>query len=140
MALRPHIIHVVGYSEANHAASAEEAIESAIMAAEVASTALRGNPDLTADPAVRRRKDQLIEETGRLIDAIRALGPDEGDPLSSPAALARAVALGYLDAPQLVNNAYAPGRVRTRAIDGALWPVDERGNPLDERRRLAALA
>ncbi|NLF74831.1 MAG: methionine synthase, partial [Chloroflexi bacterium] len=140
MALRPHIIHVVGYSEANHAASAEEAIESAIMAAEVASTALRGNPDLTADPAVRRRKDQLIEETGRLIDAIRALGPDEDDPLSSPAALARAVALGYLDAPQLVNNAYAPGRVRTRAIDGALWPVDERGNPLDERRRLAALA
>lgn len=140
MALRPHIIHVVGYSEANHAAGADEVIESAIMAAEVAGTALRGNPDLAADSAVQRRKAQLIAETGRLIDAIRALGPDEDDPLSSPAVLARAVALGYLDAPQLVNNAYAPGRVRTRAIDGALWPVDERGKPLDERAQLAALA
>jgi len=140
MALQPHIIHVVGYSEADHAAGADEVIESAIMAAEVAGTALRGNPDLAADSAVQRRKAQLIAETGRLIDAIRALGPDEDDPLSSPAVLAQAVALGYLDAPQLVNNAYAPGRVRTRAIDGALWPVDERGKPLDERARLAALA
>jgi len=55
--------------------------------------------------------------------------------------LARAVALGLLDAPQLVNNRFAPGRVRTRAIDGALLAVDGAGRPLDEAARIeAALA
>jgi methylmalonyl-CoA mutase cobalamin-binding subunit len=136
MALRPHIVHVVGYTEADHAATADEVIESAIMAQDVIDTALRGSPDMTHDPAVLRRKDALIADTLRLIEAIRALGPDEADPLSSPRVLARAVALGLLDAPQLVNNPHAPGRVRTRAIDGAVWAVDAAGHPLDEDRRI----
>ncbi len=140
MALRPHIVHVVGYSEANHAASAGEVIESAVMAQDVIETALRGNPDMTRDPAVLRRRDELIAETDRLVDAIRALGADgDDDPLVNPDVLARAVARGLLDAPQLLNNPYAPGRVRTRSLDGALWAVDRAGNPLDEARRLAAL-
>jgi hypothetical protein len=139
MALKPHIIHVVGHTEADHAATADEVIESAIMTQDVVDTALRGNPDLTADPAVQRRKDALIAQTARLLDAIRALGPDEDDPLSSPEVLADAVARGLLDAPQLVNNRYAPGRVRTRSIGGAMWSVDAAGNALDEDRRLAAI-
>lgn len=140
MALRPHIIHVVGHTEAHHAATAPEVIESALMTQEVVETALRGNPDLTADPAVQRRKAELIDETHRLLDAIRALGPDEDDPLSSPRVLAEAVARGLMDAPQLRSNRYAPGRVRTRSIGGAIWAVDAAGNPLDEARRLSALA
>jgi methylmalonyl-CoA mutase cobalamin-binding subunit len=130
MALRPHLMHVVGYTEADHAATADEVIESAVMTQEVVETALRGNPDLTADPAIQRRKAELMTQTGRLIEAIRALGPGEDDPLSSPAVLAAAVAQGLLDAPQLVNNRYAPGRVRTRCIGGAIWPVDRDGKPL----------
>lgn len=128
MAVRPHIIHVVGYTEANQAVSASEVIESAIMTQEVVNTVQRGSPDMTRDPAVQRRKQQLIAETHRLLDAIRALGPDSQDPLSDPAVLARAVARGLMDAPQLVNNAYAPGRVRTRCIDGAMVAVDS-GTP-----------
>ncbi|MBN1202426.1 MAG: cobalamin B12-binding domain-containing protein [Anaerolineae bacterium] len=139
MALRPHIVHVVGYSEADHAATADEVIESAVMTQEVIDTALRGNPDMTADPRIQRRKEQLIGETHRLIDAIRELGPGEDDPLSSPDVLAQAVALGLLDAPQLINNRYAPGRVRTRSIDGALWTVDAHGVPVDETTRIAAI-
>ena len=139
MALRPHIIHIVGYSEANHAASADEVIESAVMAQDVIETALRGNPDMTRDPAVLRRRDELIAETDRLVEAIRALGTGDDDPLLNPDVLARAVAEGLLDAPQLVNNPYAPGRVRTRSLDGAVWAVDGDGNPLDEAQRLAAL-
>ncbi|GIV81462.1 MAG: hypothetical protein KatS3mg051_0816 [Anaerolineae bacterium] len=81
MALRPHIVHVVGHTEADHAATADEVIESAIMTQEVIETALRGNPDMTADPAVQRRKEELLAETERLIDAIRALGSDSDDPL-----------------------------------------------------------
>lgn len=140
MALRPHIIHVVGYTEAHHAATAEEVIESAIMTQEVVETALRGNPEMTADPAVQRRKADLVRETHRLIDAIRALGPQEDDPLSSPQVLATAVERGLLDAPQLRNNRYAPGRIRTRSIGGALWAVDGAGHPLNEAQRLASLS
>jgi len=139
MALRPHIIHVVGFSEAHHAATDGDVIESALMTQEVVETALRGSPDLTADPAVQRRKDELVAETHRLLDAIRALGPGEDDPLSSPTVLAEAVRRGLLDAPQLRSNRYAPGRVRTRAIGGAIWAVDESGRPLREAERLAAL-
>jgi methylmalonyl-CoA mutase cobalamin-binding subunit len=135
MAVQPHIIHVVGYSEANHAATAQEVIESALMVQEVVETALRGNPDMTADPAVQRRKQHLTEETHLLIEAIRALGKDADDPLSDPATLAQAVAVGLMDAPQLVNNPYAPGRVRTRSINGAIQAVDAQGKPINETQR-----
>lgn len=124
MAVRPHIVHVVGYSEADHAASADEAIESAVMAQEVIDTALRGNPDMTQDADAQRRKTELLAETMRLIDAIRTLSDGSSDPLLDPAVLARAVAHGLLDASQLVNNPYAPGRVRTRSVQGAMRVVD----------------
>jgi methylmalonyl-CoA mutase cobalamin-binding subunit len=137
MAVRPHIIHVVGYTEADHAATADEVIESARMAGYVAEVALRGNPDMTADPLIRERKEELITETHVLLDAVRALAPELDDPLSDPETLARAVKIGLLDAPQLVNNAYAPGAIRTRSIDGAIRAVDEGDRPLGERERVA---
>jgi methylmalonyl-CoA mutase cobalamin-binding subunit len=139
MAVRPHIIHVVGYTEADHAATADEVIESAQMAAYVAETALRGSPDMAADPLVQERKEELITETQVLLDAIRALSPDQADPLGDPATLARAVQIGLLDAPQLVNNPFARGAIRTRSIEGAIRAVDEQGTPLDERRRTAQI-
>jgi glutamate mutase epsilon subunit len=137
MAVKPHIIHVVGYTEAHHAASADEVIESANMTQEVVDTALRGNPAMTHDPAVQHRKQELIAETHRLLETIHALGQDTQDPFSDPSVLARAAAIGLMDAPQLVNNAYAPGRVRTRSINGAVWAVDDRGHPLEEQARTA---
>jgi hypothetical protein len=136
MSVQPHIIHVVGYPEADHAVNAEEVIESAWMTQEVVETALRGNPDMTADPVVQRRKKFLIEQTHLLVDTIRTLGKNTPDPLSDPVVLAQAVATGLLDAPQLVNNPYAPGRIRTRSVDGAMWAVDAVGRPLDELQRL----
>ncbi len=139
MAVRPHIIHVVGYPEADHAVTADEVIESAVMTQEVIDTALRGNPDMTHDPAVQRRKQELIAETHLLLEAIRSLGQESEDPFSDPAVLARAVALGLMDAPQLVNNPYAPGRVRTRSLEGAVRAVDRKGKPLDEQARIAAI-
>lgn len=141
MAVRPHIVHVVGYSEADHAASAEEVIESAIMAQEVIDTALRGQPDMTLDPSVQRRKNKLIAETRGLVEAIRRLDSKGEDPLVDPMTLSRAIKRGLLDAPQLVNNAYAPGQVRTRSIGGAMQAVDGGGKMLDETARIrSALA
>jgi len=135
MAAQPHIIHIVGHTEAHHAANADEVIEAALMVQEVVETALRGNPDMTSDPAVQARKVQLIEETHLLIDAIRRLGADSDDPLSDPGVLAQAVAVGLMDAPQLVNNAYARGQVRTRSLGGAIQAVDAAGSELGEAQR-----
>jgi hypothetical protein len=137
MALKPHIIHVVGYTEADHAATADDVIESCSLARRAIETALRGQPDMTADPRVRNRAEQLVQETLLLLDAIRGVAaPNIADPLTDPATLARAVAIGLLDAPQLRNNRFAPGRVITRVIDGACLAVDSQGQPIDERTRI----
>lgn len=137
MAIHPSIIHIVGYTEAHHAADADEVIESALMATGVIDTALRGNPDMTADPLIRERRDELLAETAILLSAIETLGEHSEDPLTDPAVLAEAVRVGLLDAPQLVNNAFARGAVRTASVDGAIRVVDERNRPVSEAHRSA---
>jgi methylmalonyl-CoA mutase cobalamin-binding subunit len=139
MSVRPHILHVVGYTEADHAATADEVIESARMASYVAEVALRGSPDMTADPAVQAQKEEIISEAQTLLGAIRDISPHLDDPLSDPATLAKAVAIGFLDAPQLINNLFARGQIRTRSIEGAIHAVDKTGKPLSEAERTARL-
>jgi len=140
MALRPQIVHVVGYCEADHAARPEEVIESCRMARRAIENALRGAPDMAADPGVGQRKATLVEEAIEIVDGIRALGAEApGDPLLDVETLARAVEVGLLDAPNLRDSPYASGRVRTQALDGAIVAADERGSPLAERERVAQL-
>ncbi len=140
MALQPDIIHIVGHTEADHAARAAEIIEAAKMARRVIENAVRGAPDMTRDPLVIRRKQQLISEAQRTLAAIRALAPaGSRDPLSDPFVLTKAVTSGILDAPQLRNNPFGRGSIRTKIIAGACWPVDDRGEPLFEAERLQNL-
>jgi methylmalonyl-CoA mutase cobalamin-binding subunit len=140
MAIQPHIVHVVGYCEADHAARPEEVIESCRMARRAIENALRGMPDMTADPAVQRRKETLKAEAMHVITAMRELGAgSSGDPLLDVEVLARSVEAGLLDAPHLRGNPHACGRVRTRVVDGAVVAVDERGEPIQERERVASL-
>lgn len=140
MALRPHIVHVVGYVEADHAATAEDVIASCKIARRAIDNALAGQPDMTADERVQARREALVQEARLTLAAIRALaGSEVSDPLIHPPTLARAVTLGILDAPQLKNNPYGLGRVRTRILDGACLAVDERGRPLSETDRLKQL-
>lgn len=139
MTLKPEIVHVVGYNEAHHAATAEEVIASCRMARQVIQTALRGQADMSVDSQVQERVEELIAQAGITLDAIRALAPaNVDDPLIDPATLAKAVKVGILDAPQLRNNPYAAGQAVTQ-IDGRgacieIDPLD--GKPLDERRRV----
>ena len=140
MALRPSIVHVVGYCEADHAATADEVIESATMAQHVIDTAIAGRPDMTRDAQVRERIDILVSEALVLVEAIRRLGEGTSDdPLSDPATLARAVRVGLLDSPQLQHNPFARGEIRTRAVGGAIVAVDDAGRPLSERVRIRGL-
>jgi len=137
LALNPSIIHVVGYAEADHAVNADELIESCKMADWVIKKAIEGIPDMTADPVIIERKNELICETHVLIDAIVELGHRMGvdDPLISPVVLTRAVKIGLLDAPQLRGNRFASGEIRTCPINGAIYAVDERNNPISEETR-----
>jgi hypothetical protein len=137
MAVRPHIVHIVGYTEADHAATADEVIESSRMAGHVIDIALQGNPDMTSDPLVVERKQELIHETEVLLDAMRSLKPDVSDPFLDAQVLCDAVAIGLLDAPQLVNNRYARGAIKTRSIDGAIRVVDDQGRAVSERERVS---
>ncbi len=138
MALRPHIIHVVGYTEALHAATAEDVIEACQMARRVVENALGGASDLTADPAVQARTRQLVSEAQVTLQAIRDLSLAAApDPLTDSSILARAIQLGILDAPQLKNNLFALGQICTRLVNGACLAVDKDGKLLTETERLA---
>lgn len=140
LGLRPHIIHVVAFCEGDHAATAPDLIESCEIVRGVLRNCLFGMPDMTVDPKVQARKDQLIAEANVLIAALRALAPEEEDPLTSPKVLAEAIRLGMLDAPHLKGNPYAAGLLQTRPVNGAIQAVDPgTGRPLSETERVRAL-
>ena len=142
MALRPHVVHVVGFSEADHEATAADVIEGCKIARRAIRNALDGQPDPAHDPRVRARRAALVAETGVLLEAIRGLAaPGVPDPWADPATLARAVRFGLLDAPQLKGNRTGRGTVVTRIVDGACLAVDPgSARPLSEAERIDRLA
>jgi hypothetical protein len=141
MAMRPDILHVVAFCEADHAARPADIIASVRMARHVVELARRGQPDMILDPAVERRRRELGGEAQTLLAAIANLA--EGaveEPLVHPPTLTQAVRRGLLDAPQLRNNRYARGRSHTRIVGGACQEVHpERGVVVDEEERLSLL-
>jgi len=143
MALQPHIVHVVSHTEAHHAATAADVIEACKLARRAIENTLRGQPDMTCDPAVEQRCEELVSEARVTLGAIGALaGPGAEDPLSDAATLTRAVTTGILDAPHLLNNPFARGRIASR-IDrrGACLAVDPTtGSPMTEEERTSTLA
>jgi len=142
MALSPHIVHVVGHTEAHHAATAAEVVEACKLARRATENALRGQPDMSCDPAVQQRREELVREARVTLDAIRALAsPGVDDPLIDAATLTRAVTAGILDAPHLLNNPFARGQIVSR-VDGrgacvAVSP--DTGLLLGEQERIATL-
>jgi len=137
LALRPHILHVVGYSEGDHATYPQELIHSCNIIHGVLQNCLGGLPEMVETPAVQQRKGQLLEESRSLLDALREFGKDRAeDPWTDPPTLAAAISEGLLDAPHFRGNRHLCGRITTRLIDGAWYAVDKEGNPLTEETRL----
>jgi methylmalonyl-CoA mutase cobalamin-binding subunit len=142
MALRPDIVHVVCFTEAHHAATAEELVEACKLARRVIENALRAQPDMSLDPVVQERRKELVEEAGVTLRAIADLAePDVEEPLTDPAVLTRAVTTGLLDAPHLLNNPFARGEIVTRIDErGACVAVEPTGgHPISEEERIANL-
>ncbi len=137
MALKPHILHIVGHTEAHHAATAEDIIRACRMAQQVIKNALQGQPDMTQDPAIQAQVAHLTHEAEITLIAIRNLVPENiPDPLIDPATLTKAVSYGILDAPHLKNNPFARGTIQTRIVKGACVTTDSRGASLSESARL----
>ncbi len=140
LAVRPHIIHVVGFTEGDHAARADEVIESCKIVRGVLKNGLFGLPDMTADPQVQARKEELVDDAWRIVEGIRLLGNGCSDPLTDPRTLALAVRSGVVDAPQLRGNPAAAGITTTRTIAGAVRAVDPQTHRvLTEAERLQRL-
>lgn len=124
MALRPQIVHVVGFTEAHHATTADELVQSCRIARRAIQNALNGAPDMTTDPVVQARCDELVAAAKVKLDAIRQLAaPGVADPWSDPVTLAKAVQTGILDAPHLAGHPLACGRIKTRIRNGACVEV-----------------
>jgi methylmalonyl-CoA mutase cobalamin-binding subunit len=140
MAVKPDIVHVVGFPEADHATAAGELIQSCKIARRAVQNGLHGCPNMLIDPVVQGRKTELIREAKVTLDAIRRLSqPGTRDPLIDPRTLARCVSLGILDAPHLKDHPLAKGQIRTKIIRGACVAVDENGNQITEKQRLSPL-
>jgi hypothetical protein len=137
MLLRPDILHVVGHTEAHHAARPEELISSCNLVRQVVDDALLGLPDPISDPRVISRRDRLVEEASYLLTAIEDRFP--GAAAGDPASLAGAVRFGYLDAPYLAGSSAARGATVT-VVDGGCDAADPTtGRTLTEAERLSTL-
>jgi hypothetical protein len=138
MNVAPHIIHVVGYSEAEFAATPEVVIESCGIVRGVVRSTLFGNADSRADPRVRERRDELIAEAEYLLAFISdEYAGVSSDPLGDAAVIADCVKRGILDAPHIVRPDNTAGAIRTRVVGGkcVAWDADS-GAPITERERL----
>lgn len=140
MAIKPHIVHIVGQTEAHHAATAKDIIAASRMARQTIENALKGQPDVTWDPKIQARIKTLLNEAHFTLSTIRGLAGDSvEDSFIDPETLTRAVTSGILDAPHLKNNPFASGKIETRIIDGACQAVNVDGHPISEEQRLGAL-
>jgi methylmalonyl-CoA mutase cobalamin-binding subunit len=138
MALKPDIVHVVSHTEAHHAATAEDVIEACKMARRAIENAVRGQLDLTSSPTIEARVGELVQDAQVILRAIAALAGDGvEDPWTDPETLTRAVTLGILDAPQLQNNPYGRGEIRSGIIGGACVSVRSDQTLFSEADRLA---
>jgi len=137
--LKPHIIHVVAYTEAIKRATSKEILESIKMVKKAYLLAETGLPDFIQDKDIRNRVDEIKDESLYLIEKIKEIGKDKKDPLIDPETLYNAVKLGILDAPGLTGFSVAKGEIRCEVINGANYAVDENGKILKEKDRLKML-
>ncbi|MFX1563817.1 MAG: methionine synthase, partial [Promethearchaeota archaeon] len=140
MMLQPAIVHVVSFSEADHAATADDVITSCKIVRQVIKECRSGTPNPWLDPQIIARKEQLVSEASLLLRVLAQLPEDKTPhPLLNPTTYKLAIKRGILDAPGLKGNPLARGRLQTQMIEGACYAVDENGEILSESTRLEEL-
>lgn len=150
MMLEPHMIHLVSYCEANHAATVHDIIDSARLVRHAARLFHRHAPELMPyrnQDAVVERQAFLVKEATFLLNAIARLHPQyeklplaESTPfLADPDTLEEAVKKQYMAAPGLVHPDYPYPRLVTRPSQYGFFDVykEEGREALTEEERLA---
>ncbi len=137
--IKPQIVHVVAFTEADHASNADEVIESSKIARKVVEESLKGLPDIQGDRDITERIKILKSEAKILLDAMRLLSKSE-DPFLDPQTYDSAVRLGYLDAPNFIGSKIAKGLVSTAIINGSCEVVNPKtGEVIREKERLESI-
>lgn len=141
LSVQPHIVHVVSFSEASHAANARDIIESCNMVNKIIQDAVNNLPDYTLDKEINARKNTLIDQAQVLLDAFEHFGASLGfeNPYISPECLSRAVQVGLFDAPQIKGFQGAKGEIITEIIEGKCVAIDSTGSEIDENQRITEL-
>lgn len=141
MYVKPNIIHVVGYSEAEQAANPDVIIESTKIVRGVIRSSMNGNVDPTNQPEVVSRKNELLSEAKYLLEFIKSYYMDvSDDPLFDPSVLADCVRRGILDAPHIAKNDIYKGILSTRIIGGRCVAYDpDMKTEINEKERLKLL-
>ncbi len=142
LALKPHIVHVVGFSEGDHAASAEEIIESCKIARGVIKNSMVDWPEMIKDKKIQQRKMEIRQEISLILSAIESLGArlKKKSPLTDPEVLSLAVEKGVLDAPCLKAVKCAKGSIETAIVNGKCCVVDPKTKKVvSEKARISGL-
>jgi methylmalonyl-CoA mutase cobalamin-binding subunit len=138
MSVRPEILHIVSYCEADHAAHPEDIVDSAMLIQRVIQDAIHGIPDFSGDKEILERKEGLLRDAHTLLAGILALGAKKHiqDPFLSPELLTEAVKIGLLDAPQLKGSKCALAQIRTIIKHGKCIVADSKNLPIAEHDRV----
>ncbi len=141
LSIQPHIVHVVSFSEATHAASPKDIIESCKMVNKIIQEATNNLPDYTLDTEVICQKNALIIQAQILLDAFEQLGSNMGfeNPYLSSECLSEAVRIGLFDAPQIKGFQGAKGEILTEIIGGKCVALNSAGSIIDEKQRITEL-
>jgi hypothetical protein len=128
--LKPDIVHVVSFSEANHAALPEDIIESCKIVDHVIDLHYSSNISVL-NKKILDRKTELMEQAKWIVNLIPELSKTSEkstNPFTNYENLLRLIELGIFDAPQLKNNKFALGKIKTKVIDGTCYSWDEDQN------------
>jgi glutamate mutase epsilon subunit len=130
LSIKPDIVHVVSFSEANHAALPEDIIESCKIVDQVINRYYSSNISFLNEKILNRKKE-LIKQAKWIVNLIPELSKSSEktkNPFTNYENLHRLVELGIFDAPHLKNNKFALGKIKTKIVDGACYSWDEVNN------------
>jgi len=138
--VKPHIIHVVGFNEAEHAATPENIIESCKIVRGVIRNLVNDSIDITDNQIIQNRKTRLINEANYLLNFICNYYEGYSDPLGNDFVISDCIKRGILDAPHILKTEKFKGILDTRIIDGKCVAYSkELSREINEKERMEIL-
>lgn len=149
MLLKPHVIHIVSYCEANYAARPEDIIDSSKLIRRAIKIFRDNEPDILASVdwnIVEARKSYLVSETEFLLSQIAQLNPRYvktpveylAPLLGDPDVIADSIERKIMSSPGIVNQKYKANYLTKALKYGMINAVDSFVNPriITEKERL----